>query len=731
MTTDQQIKELNKIEELAAEGRVPEAISSLRAYLQEIKDNERLRWLETTESDYRRMLDYYLTGNPDPYRHPMHSKTAVSLLSAASDCRRDIRIRESSDLFATKARFENLQNHSLTQRLAGVREASLLLDQALAEEGADADALRKERDTRLSLFFYKLWTLRTLSEQDEAELRRILMAKDEDFLLQAQIINALLLRCMDYFDHNVVLLLADVAEGSASDKIVARSLVALILLMTRHRKKLENNDMIRMRFELWEENLLIYVRLREVILALIRTRDTDRISDTMKSEVIPELMKMRPEIMKKMRDITPDTDPSMLEENPEWEEMMKRSGLSDKLRELSELQSEGADVLMVAFSNLKSFPFFNDLGNWLLPFDINHSDLGALRSLNHQGIENLLVSPVMVMCDSDKYSLAFSMTAMPSAQRDAMFGQFEAQLEQLATEQDERLLKTSTPEFDRETNMYVRDLYRFYKLNPRRKEFADPFEKVSEFTRLPVIGDILMDSDIIDIAAEFFFRHRYYREALEVFQAIDRHHEGEAEGSRYEKMGFCYQKLGDHTTALSYYDKAALIAPESKWLLKKRAFCSRHAGHFKQAAELYRQILQNDPENLNMICMLADCLAAEGKPEEALKEYYKADYLQSGNQKVERAIVWNELRSGHYDKSRRYSVRVLAGTPTARDFINAGHLDFLEGKPGDAARNYKEAIKAFGSREVFDTAIAADIETLIEHGADSTDFQLLLNAISY
>lgn len=726
---NQHTEVLNKIEELATEGRVPEAITQLRDYLTTKKDYDSLARLSSLEGNYNRMLDYFLTGNPDPLRRSMHSKTVAEILSMTADCRRAIRVEEGSDLFATKARFENLQHQTLSQRLDAYRKTCLDYAVACIENPENVKSLRRMRDERLSLFFFKLWTDREIDEGNSAVISAIFSEKEGGFQLQAQVINALLLRCMEFFDSNVIMMLAEIAEKSRNEKITARAMTALILLMTRHRKKLEDNEMIRLRFALWQDDLMMYRRLREVVTALIRTRDTDRISDTMKSEVIPGLMKMRPEIMKKMRDITPDMDPSMMEENPEWEEMLNKNGLGDRLRELSELQSEGADVMMVAFSSLKNFPFFNDISNWLLPFDIEHSSLDSLRDLNLFGIEKLFSSPSMMMCDSDKYSFAFSLTSMPESQRQMALGQLDAQLSQLAEEHKEQLLKTSTPEFDRETNMYVRDLYRFFKLNPRHEEFADPFEKVADFTRLPVIGQILMQSDIIEIAGEFFFRHGYYREALRVFKDIEKERSQESDSGRYEKIGFCYQKLGDYDTALSYYDKASLLAPESSWLLKKRAFCTRQCGHFKTAAELYRQLIEKNPENVNMICSLADCLSAEGETEEALQLYYKADYLKPGNHKVERAIAWNELRNRRLEKSMNYHQRILAAEPEARDFMNAGHTAFLAGHPGEAVKHYRNAISKYGGRKAFETAMEADMETLLELGADNIELRLLINAV--
>ena len=66
------------------------------------------------------------------------------------------------------------------------------------------------------------------------------------------------------------------------------------------------------------------------------------------------MMKLRPEIEKLGRK---PLDPEAMEENPEWAELLDKSGISDKLKELQEIQEDGGDVMMVTFSKLKTFPF--------------------------------------------------------------------------------------------------------------------------------------------------------------------------------------------------------------------------------------------------------------------------------------------------------------------------------------------------------------------------------------
>lgn len=77
----------------------------------------------------------------------------------------------------------------------------------------------------------------------------------------------------------------------------------------------------------------------------------------MNEELLPEMMKLGPSLYKKIRQEDLMNDINALEENPEWQEMLDKSGITDKLKELTDLQMEGADVFMSTFSHLKSFPF--------------------------------------------------------------------------------------------------------------------------------------------------------------------------------------------------------------------------------------------------------------------------------------------------------------------------------------------------------------------------------------
>lgn len=70
-------------------------------------------------------------------------------------------------------------------------------------------------------------------------------------------------------------------------------------------------------------------------------------------------------IMRNMKFGFEETDEN--DRNPDWEQAFEQSGLGDKIREMNDLQLEGADVYMSTFAQLKGYPFFREPHNWFYP----------------------------------------------------------------------------------------------------------------------------------------------------------------------------------------------------------------------------------------------------------------------------------------------------------------------------------------------------------------------------
>lgn len=677
--------------------------------------------LDNIRETYRYMLHYLMEGTPDAGRREMLADISNRLLSLSDRAVRAYIGRDSSDYYYSVLRFNNLRKESLAEIIKDYGNAASEL--SLAEEaGSDSAEMRKRMETDLNRLFDSLFT--TIGEDSEyAELTRYILSGYADFNVAAQAISAITLSMLMFYDRGKFVSLLDIYENTDDQKVAARALVGIVLAMSAHPERIRRDNKLMSRLSLWQDSIETYRRLQVVVRSIVGTRDTERVATKMRDEVIPELMKLRPELMKKLRESNGELDAAMMGDNPEWEELLDKSNLSDKLKELSDLQSDGADLMMVTFSNLKQFPFFNAAANWFLPFDPRHTALDLKEDM--RGFIDMLRQAAQMVCDSDLYSLALASSRISDAQRSMMSNQLSANFDQLNEEMKSSAPKSSTPVFDTEALKVVRDLYRFFKLFRKREGFFDPFAQPLQLGKLPVVGEMMSDTDNLRLFGEFYFKRGYYSDALPLLEVLSATEHDDS--TLWEKIGFCYQSAKQFGPALEAYTKASLLKAPGPWLTNKLAFVNRRLGNYAEAAEYYEKALDMDPENVALIMNAGNMLLETGDNAGALSHFYHANYLRSDNPKIMRAVAWAELLNGNFEKSADYYRRVMAIEAQASDYLNAGHAALLRGEIKEAVNYY--VLSAESNPADFELAFNADIPTLVALGADDLTLRLLLDQV--
>lgn len=190
---------------------------------------------------------------------------------------------------------------------------------------------------------------------------------------------------------------------------------------------------------------------------------------------------------------------------------------------MNELQLEGADVYMSTFAQLKSYPFFQNPHNWFYPFDMQHSSIIREFGLKPTG-ENAILSLILqsgFFCNSDKYSLCFTMAHIPQAQRNMMLSQMTSQdLNELMDQSKSSGLRQYAQRPDVISNQYIHDLYRFFKLSQRRHEFRDIFKEEIALHRIPALKSILYKPELLVTIADFHFHKEHPAEALNIYKEV-------------------------------------------------------------------------------------------------------------------------------------------------------------------------------------------------------------------
>lgn len=318
-----------------------------------------------------------------------------------------------------------------------------------------------------------------------------------------------------------------------------------------------------------------------------------------------------------------------------------------------------------------------------------------------------------MFCDSDRYSVALSLSQIPQAQRELMMKQLDASgqaLEQLEMENAGASRGDSRAALVAD---YVQSLYRFFKLFRRKGEFADPFALRLNIPSVPLLAPEFDDDDTLGLIAEFYFKRGYYADALDVFSRINRRQDT-PQPQVLQKMGWCEEALGHLSEAVELYTQAEMLGSQMPWTLKRLARCHRLMGNWEKALDSYKALAALNPDDARIALNMGLALVKLKRYDEALQQLLKAEFYSTGNEKATRALAWCTLLAGDYDRCVRYTATLLSqAQPQPGDYMRAGHLSLLTGHPGEAVEHYRDALKGYGNdRKKFLEDLLADRDNL-------------------
>ncbi len=692
----------NLIQRFLAEHRIAKAIEQLRA----MAAASGAPWSVTSDIDtiaesYGYLCRYALDGVDDPSRGELLAEISGDIRRMASAVMRQSEIAASPRQYFSVIRYEALQSDSSLYDLIDKYKADYAAFSRNALTGKNADAAaaanqQRELERLASRLFNLVWVTSPLTAAHCVRLSEAFSDEALPDYFKELLVSAMTLGALEYYDEQRMVLLAQLyLDGSA--RISIRALCGLLINMWRHRSSLTGHR-FRNIMDTVAEQPQWPADLKMAYMELVRTRDTERISRTLNEEVLPTMMKLRPDIMDKIKKSGESPDELLsIDENPEWADMFEKSGLSDKLKELSELQSDGGDVMMSTFAHMKSFPFFHNAAEWFLPFYPEHTAItDIVGSTGAELIELISASPMM--CDSDKYSIILSLERIPSANRRMMLDQFKLQDINFAELNSSKL----NPEADARRNIcnkYIQDLYRFFNLYRRKSDFYNPFATPVNLASVGMLSRFFDDNDTLTVIAEFYFKRGYHREALNVFELLLSRPEASAQ--LMQKCGYSLQQTGQIEKALELYLRSELLRPDSVWTLRRIAQCYKMTGDTAMALQYYKRVIELKPDDLSATLSVGHCLLAMGDYSEALKQYFKVEYLSADSHRALRPIAWCLFLTGDFKRSEEYYNRLLALDPTSSDYLNMAHLQM-------ALKHYREAINFYNtSRDIAGESVDA------------------------
>ena len=393
------------------------------------------------------------------------------------------------------------------------------------------------------------------------------------------------------------------------------------------------------------------------------------------------------------------------------------------------MQLEGSDVFIATFAHLKTFPFFKTLSNWFLPFYAAHSSVVENLGANKMALAEV-IQHAPYLCNSDKYSFCLSLGSLPESQRSMMSGQLEEQNAALNEAKqgelpDERKLRAS------HVNAFVQDLYRFFKLFSRRREFIAIMDDLGlDMTDCLPFSLTTRDAHVLELLGALYFKNAFYDDAIKCFTRLEGM-DNATDGHIYQKIGFAYQNAGKLTQALNYYKRYELLHEDDAWNIRHIAACYRNLGEHEKALEYYQRAEALNPNNVSLALTIGHVLLEQNHTSEALQQYFKADLMEGAKHRAWRPIAWCSFLLSDYDRALTYYNRISReDKPTAQDMLNHGHVLLCQGRTQDAIDVYRQSLQLMdGDTKKFRTAFKGDAMELRLHGISAVDQALIPDAV--
>lgn len=735
MATKQSIQAITTIYTFLFQGRVLESIELLKQHSKTIGKEYISDELSKAEFTYRNILQHSFSGINDPERDKILISLIRDLIEIADEVK-ELISEEMTDnpVYLLKRQLLKSRNHDqelirqlLEQQYDGFHIQGLLDDiplESYHEESADT------RNDNVKRIFNYIWFTDKFADTEIKRLLESCKSENLEWYEKSLIVSALTMSLLRYFQVSKFEALMEIVH-IRQYKVWERAMVGLVLAFYIHNSRFYLYPALKEKLYKLSFEADILKHTEAIINQLTRSKDTENVRRKWETDILPEVMKMQPRIEEKLN-LDSIVDESLDEDkNPDWEQFFEDApDLLDKLQKMTEMQLEGVDVFMGAFSQLKQFPFFQEHYNWFVPFYSQHPAVRQLSESLPGSLGRFLdtLENTRFICNSDKYSFCFNMIFIPEQQKAMMANMMGEELKNYEViEKDESIIDS----FSQSRGVfiqYIQDLYRFFKLHPWKGWLKDPFDKNLDVYHTAFFDCLgFSERDILRMAS-YYFEKSYYQDASNLFKILLKNDAQAVE--LLEKNGYCYVKLQDYAHALDYLLKADFYGTASKWRYKQMAICYKNLGMWEKALSIYEQMEKLEPDDLSVQAQIGQCLVHLEKFDQALQYYFKLEVLSPENEKVRRPLAWCSFLMGKYDTASDYYQRLIqTEKPNAYDLMNYAHVMLCMGKKKEAADSYIKGMHVWGDMKEFFKSYREDRKHLLNAGVPETEIDLMADFI--
>lgn len=552
---------------------------------------------ERLREDYQRMVSYWADGYDDPELEKVHDELAMRVYATTVNAMMMLMRRGKCKEY-TIGTFEAL-----------VTEAAIIDLEPTELRQAKKKTFYRRRQEVMTDVFKNLAVAEQWTDKEMTEYHNILLSPTVDVNDRCLIISALTLNICELMDYRKLLTLIDVYMESEEEKVAQRALVGWVTTA----ESAPLFPMIERRVKEVLRNEKVVEDVVSLQIQMLYCMNTKSDVDKLQNDIIPDIMKSH-HIRIDSEGIKEEAEDSMEDilNTASSEEQMARA--EESYYKMQKMQADGVDIYYGGFSQMKRFPFFNDIANWFLSYYPEQADVAEILEDERSATIIGEIISGSSFCDSDKYSFTLAFKTMleriPENMRKVLL---EGKIyENLKKGKEYRNVGALTvADIRRE---YLQDLYRFYNVSTHGKVFQDPFKL---FVNQDLYRDTAVSEHYQEIANTLFRKGRF-KGAAELYDLSGVVPEDNVTLYCYGRALFFTRQF---ERAYEAFTTLVKREPKNKSYRICKALGGTMIGRYEEIEPELFQLDYEYPNEMEIMRPLGDCLLKLGKYKQALSVY--------------------------------------------------------------------------------------------------------------
>lgn len=681
--------------------------------------------LDGIERDYHLMLDYMRRGFNDSQRDAIYRRLSKRLRNCVDNLQRAYKIH-ALPFFAEASRRAGGQPLSFGQIRSKLE--GFVADIAMLSLEMEEVRLVKSKETYhrhtdfMQTLFNSIIVSKPWTDDDVRFYTELILSPTIDTNDAQMIVSAMMLAAMNCVDANKLRVLLSVYKNATDEKVRQKALVGWTFALSN---EWTNDEDRREIIDEALENELMVSDLTDLQKQIVFCMNAEKDKDTIQRDIIPELMKNNNIRITRFGISEKEEDPMADVLDPEASDRAMEK-MEESFQKMINMQKAGSDIYFGGFSQMKRFPFFNNVTNWFCPFYIEHPDI-------EKAADKLKDTPMLTsilnsgpFCDSDKYSFTLALSSvishLPANMRELLNSK-----EVLGHHVSDEEMKT--PAYIR--RMVLQDLYRFFRLFTQREQLINPFSKENFVF---VANKIFMGTPIEKSYQELcsFMLRQKNKDALDRIMPVY----NDVDNAKCLLIHGMYELYYTKDVALaeSYLKRFVEREPDNKRGLSLLARACFDTENYLVAAECYEKMLRLAPDSKNVTLNFCIALAKAKEYEKAVGLLYKMDFENPETASVIRVLAWTLMGQGKLEQAENEYSRLLENSEVETgDWLNAGYCLWLKGDTQNAIKMFVEFKKQNGKtdgEDPFLTAVSCtDHQFLREHKISEMEIKLMTDIV--